>query len=332
MSKFIDHMNLIYAHIQEHVSKAVNWMQESQQLFRLYCTQANIQHLLPELLQKYAPVEIMQHLMLSQRLAAFDQRYAERVLELKYSGDFEPWIDAQSGPAIFACYHLGSYRSIIGHLARFGHHFSLVVDEKVYREQGDQIRETVTRINAYFGLKSQFEIINAESFDGAMRMYQQLKNGSSMILYVDGNTGTGGVFRKDEKLLTTTFMGKTLLARQGIAHLGYLSQLPIVPVISWREAQTDAVLHFYPAIAPDHASKRQYSEQVTRQLYEILEQNVSKYPLQWEGWFYVHKYLDMHQFKNTNALPDAARYSTLKIGKNSYRFDFQSYQAVQLNP
>ncbi len=326
--------------IEENIAHAFN----TQRLFRFHTTQASLKHLLPGVLENRIFRSVYTQLLYNQALAPLDQCFSEKIVDIKYSGAYWQEFENDPQPKIYCTFHLGSYRAIIGHLARFGKHFTLAVDENVFNEQAEGIKATVDRINQFFGTRSHFEIMHVERFDAALQLYQQLRKGQSLVLFMDGNTGSGGVFRQDDKMQLIDFLGKKIFARKGIAGISLLSKAPIVPVISFREAKTDVVLHFFDSILPPNNANEseKFISDTTQCLFGLLEEKIKMYPLQWEGWLYVHKYLDPAQFKEAvkreikwtwpwqKTTFNKARFGLFKIINDTFLFDYSNFNSFEI--
>lgn len=326
--------------IEENIAHAFN----TQHLFRFHTTMASLKQLLPTVLENRNARSVYTQLLYNQSLVPLDQCFVEKIIDIKYSGAYWQEFEQDPQPKIYCTFHLGSYRAIIGHLARFGKHFTLAVDENVFNEQAEEIKATVKRINQFFGTQSHFEIMHVEKFDAALQIYQQLRKGQSLVLFMDGNTGSGGVFRQDDKMQLIDFFGKKIFARRGIAGISLLSKVPIVPVISFRETQTDVVLHFFDPILPPNVvnESEKFISNTTQYLFDLLEEKIKMYPLQWEGWLYVHKYLDPAQFKGTikkemqwiwpwqKVRFNQERFGLFKIIDDTFLFDYSNFNSFEI--
>ncbi len=345
-----------YSEIKTKIKKNVATIFSKFRLRQFHFTIANIKTFYPEILKKKSAKELFTELLYTRELTPLDaNKYTNCVEDIQLKGEYREILYIKKSPLIFCTYHLGSYRAIIGLLSRLGYDFSLVIDQQVYDQQGDNIREIVKSVNEHFNTESDFDLINAEAFDSAMKMVKQLKQGKALVLYVDGNTGTGGVFRHDEKLEVVQFFNQQIFARQGIAYISFLTNVPIVPVISYREdienkdniSLKNVVLEFFDEINPATTkSKKIYCADTTQRLYKHLEEKLKTYPLQWEGWLYVHKYLDeksvtipkeerpihYQKYKDLNQLAfNEDRYGIFTFGSQYFLFDNQSYTTFIIN-
>src|SRR5262249_47792339 len=123
------------------------------------------------------------------------------------------------GALVVSC-HVGSYRFIPLEIAHLGYPVEVVVDQRgVERESGEkgphlEVRDAWTDAEGRAGYwRSEFidriGIINAEAPDIAMRMVRALRAGRVVMVYIDGNTGSGP--RKADHLARVPFLGTHIL-------------------------------------------------------------------------------------------------------------------------
>ena len=276
----------------------------------------------------------------------------ELIETLLIEGDTGFLQEQQNLPAIFCTYHLGSYRALIGLLAKAGIDFVLASGGNMYQKQRDKITEYVRTFQQTAGKEAFFDVIDVTNANATLELTSQLLKGRSIVAYVDGNTGVGGVYQRDNSMLKLDFLGKPIYSRKGLSVLSFLTKRPLIPAISYYQSvdssdETLATVRFYPPISPpasrDH--RDQYFEEATTQLYRILEKNLRTYYDQWEGWIYVHKYLDFDYLKSieTSAPPtrrpadphrwafNKERYGLFKIDDDGYVFDKVKYASVKLS-
>lgn len=310
---------------------------------RQYCYAfANYKALMPQLVEGKKGEEVFVDMLKVRARTPLDYKYIDLIDDINYLGHHQVVTELQKGPFIFCSYHLGSFRKIVSVLARFGYDFSLIVDRGVYETQKDVSEALVKEINARYGTSSDFEIINAENFGAAMTMTKQLKSGRSIVAYIDGNRGTGGAPKDDKQMLKVNFLGQQLHVRKGLSYISFLTGIPILPVISFRRSPDDISVYFYEPIDPVKATSRKaFCQATTQRLYDILEERLLQYPLQWEGWLYIHKYLDTDNLiKQRRPEPDKQatrltprsqlrfndkRYGLYQFGNQFHLFDFDTY-------
>lgn len=306
---------------------------------RQYCfAYANFKTFMPEIVTGNNGEDVFVELLKVRARTPLDQRYLERIDEIELSGEYEQVVQRQGGPFIFCSYHLGSYRNVVLFLASLGYDFTLLVDQGVYDNQKEETERLVAAANQRYGVKSEFQVLNAEEFGSAMTMLKHLREGKSILAFIDGNRGSGGTPKDESQVLKIGFMKREIYVRQGLAYISHVTGCPIVPVVSYRKTLDDITLHFYPRILPNTGlGKKAYCIQTTEQLYQYLETNLKQYPMQWEGWLYIHKYLD-----TSDLMPVAVqipqkkeglswqfnqqRFGLFEFGGEWHLFDFDTYQ------
>jgi Kdo2-lipid IVA lauroyltransferase/acyltransferase len=77
---------------------------------------------------------------------------------------------------------------------------------------------------------------------------------------------------------TISFFGKPVHLPKGPAHLSKKTGAPLVAVFMVRDDQDKFTLHCHPPIIPDENIT---IEEIQKKIRDILEQEISKYPLQW---------------------------------------------------
>jgi lauroyl/myristoyl acyltransferase len=224
---------------------------------------------------------------------------------------------------IFCSFHLGSYRVIANYLFNNGYDFSILVRGDVYEKQAAELLDCSRRASEKYGVKADMRIHNAENPDVLIKVLRELKEGRSLLVYVDGNTGSGS---SAEKLDGVSFLGQNIQIRKGVGYMSYLSGVPILPVVSYRQADSQNVLEFKNLIYPDKTlSRDQYSQQVNQNLYNLLAKYLTKYPTQWEGWSYVQQFLAPIQ-----SSADISPKTTVTSYQNSYQFNYSRYCLLNL--
>lgn len=288
-----------------------------------------------------------------QMWAARDQREFHLVKTTTIDDPFDTLERARDGgsPMIFCTYHVGSYRLINFILDSFNIPFSLVVDNDFASEQ----QETVLKVAQEFRESpfavgpGELEIINAEEATGALKALRRLKQGKSLLLYIDGNTGVGGHTASSDKYLAVDFLSHSLNARKGIAYLSHIANVPIVPILCVRTGWLDRRIDLCEPIVPDlEIDRGAYCQRTTQALFAKLEEYVRRYPQQWEGWMYVHKFIIASQDTDnvtimkteTAAIPEfrsdipftfnESRFSLLAFPKGDYLFDKQTFKVIEV--
>lgn len=197
-------------------------------------------------------------------------------------------------PKIFCSFHLGSY-TIIPLILLKNFKLALVVNQKTLKTKGNIYKEIVGKSNL-----SDFEIIDAENENSMIHMIRKLKQGFSLMFYIDGNTGAGGFERKDNKLVKISFLNNQILARKGVAYLAFKLKLPIVPIYTYR-LDTDNIIHVDPEIKIDQFQtddSQEFCQSCTQAIWQNFEQLLIKFEEQWEGWQYLYSFFVKEEQKS----------------------------------
>jgi|SRR5690554_93282 len=258
---------------------------------------ANLSHFIPNLpfnLHEQFSKNVKWH----QSWAQIDQNYLHLVDTTNIKDHQNILKKASSkSPYIFCTFHLGSYRLINFILASNKIPFNLITDDNYIKSQGEYSKLLFDNaLNKFYNKSLEevtpIDILNAENPNIAFEASRKLKEGCSLLFYIDGNTGVGGVLHNKEKNVKINFLNHEIYARKGIAFISYLTNTPIVPVINLRTGWLDRETHILPPIHPNKdISRNEYIDSTTKSLYKIFETYLKKYPEQWEGWFYIHKFM-----------------------------------------
>ena len=296
---------------------------------------ANLTNFLPAVARS-EHAGLYRELLLHKTYENFDQQ----VLSILDFTDLEGNVDLFNDPSqnfIVSAFHLGSYRSIGNLLLRKGYEFSLMVRKEIYAEQMDQFLDIKQKMQNQFGTSNNSHVLNAEDPSVLVKILRELRDGRSLLTYLDGNTGTD----TKDKLVEIGFLNQRILARKGLAYLSYMAKVPIVPVICYRRANGRNVMHIGTPVSPDATSDReQYAQETTQTMFNFLGSFLNKYPSQWEGWHYVHKFLKpttptFPTVRTTKKLSyhfNTTRYVIFDLQTSPLLFDNASYQTYEITP
>ncbi|MFT4152705.1 hypothetical protein [Parafilimonas sp.] len=127
------------------------------------------------------------------------------------------------------------------------------------------------------------------------------------------------------------------MARKGIGFLCHAANVPVLPVICYRNSLEEITLHFFNLIYPDITKKRDlFAKMLMQELYNLASPFIKSYPHQWEAWLYLHKVVRI-----INPLPigtsvpnvssvDRLRFNTVhfglfKVNRSNYIFNKSNY-------
>lgn len=307
---------------------------------------ANLANFMPEISEKEYE-NIYHKLLINHSLSASSFSYVDldSMEYMKILGNTE-FLEKQAvkQPKIFCTYHLGGYRAIFAMLLKTGYPLALVVDKRTLNQQGDSIQNLTDKINEYNGTKLEVRILEAENPEIGKNMAMALLAGCSILIFLDGNTGVGGLYNRTEKQLKLKFLNQNIYSRTGIATLSHAMRIPIVPIISYYETFNQVELPVYFAGEPivpirSDVTQPEYVQNTTMKLYKFLEVHLQKYYDQWESWFYFHKFLSIveheENWEDNNPKTDlpaklhfnSKRFGVFKLNEQGYLFDKKRYRA-----
>lgn len=221
---------------------------------------------------------------------------------------------------IFATFHLGSYRQINNFLVYNNIPFFLVTDKNFIDNQGEKVKKTYKEAHKKFAHKKidDLVILNAEESKVLFEMKKEFKKNKSLVVYIDGNTGTGKSDRTNKNLVEINFFGKNIYVRKGIAEISYLLNIPIIPMVMKRNDWTENDIIFDKTIDPEkYNNRKEYVLTTIQNLYSFLESIIKSNDIydQWESWLYLHNYLKIIKPIEQNKSGNEKKYNKDKITK-----------------
>lgn len=268
--------------------------------------------------------------------------------DIEYQGDLSFLDDVPEKPVIFCSFHIGSFHSLAYMLGKSGISFSVVVSQQAYYRLYKPVATDLNRLKRARNFRFRFDMLNIGSPNVGLRMIRKLKAGSSLLIYLDGYSGSSGKLPMlDKNQLEVKLLNGKIFVHKNIAAISHLAGAAIAPVISYREKQDrqDRIhVKFLPPIRPDSAGDREaYVCNTTRKLFRHFGHYLKAYPTQWEGWLYVHQYLDTESLNGRHEEPliyldrpqiwkfNRQRYELFVKNGHYYLFNKYSYLVVQIS-
>ncbi|AQG81877.1 hypothetical protein [Spirosoma montaniterrae] len=314
----------------------IDLQKERGYLMKFTTFSANVQNILPYISQSEHET-LFREVLLQQVFSTFDQQClsAGDLVKLR---DAQKLLSPSDGPKIYCTYHLGSYRLLTSVLFRRGVDCVLLVGSNMNRNQGDGMLEHIQALRQKHGLTNVFRVVEAGSPSVGLTILRELKAGRSLIVYVDGSPETAPQPGDEASFLSIRFGNRQVLARKGVGYFSHAAGVPIVPVVSYREPDLTNVLHCLKPVRPiRHSDREMYCREAMQQLYDGLWDYLKQYPGQWEGWNYIHSFLEPQTHKRQQAKPTTARpifnknrYSLCDFEQAPVLFDRQSYQTYEI--
>lgn len=303
---------------EQHLPNPFESLGDPSLLDRLFAeTRISIKHFLPNLTYETRS-EVAKNLIHAHIDALFDLKELTRLRAASeldcVAGDRAVRIP---GKSIVAAFHVNSFRILPAFVARWSESTDLAILVSTAAMSAGK----ALYLNLFEKLQSLFDVtphlIDVEKAGGLQRAIASAKRGAILFLYFDGFSGSGGMTRKDEKLLEVPFLQGKIKARQGVPFLSYILDAPIYVASSQKDETGYPTVHLTEAFSPSGLESREvYNSNVLFGLYSKLEQLVQTYIDSWEGWWYVYK----------TALPLRQKASTLQTNRS-----YSPGQLVKLN-
>ncbi len=314
----------------------VDLQKERGYLMKFTTFSANVENILPSV-PREDHEGLFRELLLQQIYTTFDQQCLTAAELIKVRGDHD-LLKKEAGPKIYCTYHLGSYRLLTSVLFRTGVDCVLLVGNNMNRTQGGEMTEHIEALRTKHGLTNAFRVVEAGSPAAGLTVMRELKAGKSLIVYVDGSPETGPEPGEESQFLSVRFGSRQLLTRKGVGYLSHATNVPIIPVVNYREADMTNVLHCLKPIRPIAKSDREmYCQEVMQQLYDGFWSYLKRYPGQWEGWNYIHLFLQPEVRKNNffgyhseRLTFNEKRYTLCDLEQAPVLFDRQLYQTFEI--
>lgn len=218
-----------------------------------------------------------------------------------------------SCPSVYVAMHLGAYKILPKLIFTGNVNICIPVTSDIWEKHEKTYIEEGKIINN----KMEVRIINVEKRQGLFELIKSIKLGFSVFMFLDGNSGVGGMGRDDDKLLDYIFMNKEIKIRRGIDFFYYNMKMPVIPVVSYLSfdeiniSTNFEVLHNHTY---KYAKRKNIS--IVNDLWNLFSSYIEKYPSQWEGWCYVDAFYKHKENKETDCI----------INKESLRFNKDRYE------
>lgn len=327
-----------------------NIRQQEQRRQKFNIVSANLLNFLPAL--SFEEHEhFFRELMSYKALAVYESSVPSGISNTVITGNADILKLATSRSFIFSHYHLGPYRAFLAFLTSRDIRIAVLVDDTVYQHQKESFQKDIDRVSEFYSKPFKIELISVGNPTSLIKIAQKIKEGISLVAYMDGNSGIGGITNINQDLyIPVNFLGVNINCRKGVALLSYITQTPIVPAIGFYGHERQAHIQLYDAIIPDkqvYPSREDYVVTTTLRLFQLLEEKVKCYPHQWESWLYVQKFVNiaaLHQLvmKEREISPETATENVLlffnhrefglfKLDNVGYLLDKRRYENYPLD-
>lgn len=249
---------------------------------------------------------------------------------------------------IIAGFHYGSYHLISSYLIKNNKKFIVAVNETVAVKK-NIIDESNKGLQEYKKAHPSIDIEEIQYLSVQDELFvfkakELLNEGFILLMFVDGNSGLDGIMKFESKnRVELSFMGQVVKVKYGLPSLSYAFNVPILPVISTRIRKNKMKITSFDLIYPDRSMSREdFSKSSIINIYKILEKVVKANPLEWDGWLYIHRWLDITNLKatenqsNTNKKLkklkfNSKKYAFFSLGENNFLLDKNTHLSYEID-
>lgn len=257
---------------------------------------AELLHFLPDIpFSNYG--DIFNKILFNIRLNKLEQEFPSVMEDVSITNfPIETANFIKKNPCIFCAWHFGAYKSINHFLAQKGIPYALVISKNILQSEGNNFIENFNKIYGD-SHQTQLSIIDAESPQAGLKILRNIKEGKSILFYIDGNTGSGSTVDNENNCCIDFLNGK-IFARKGIAYFSHLAKTPILPIITYRKGRNRIIFEFGDLMFPDiEKDRNEFATDCTQKLYDLIAPKIKMFPDQWEAWMYLYKVMKWNNSK-----------------------------------
>jgi lauroyl/myristoyl acyltransferase len=328
-------------------SKSFNLANDDKLNRTLNFVSANLINFIPSLpIEKHE--ETFKKIFVHQKLSVLDEQHIDVLdRDVQVEGMEDETLDyLRNNAAIICTFHMGSSRLINHYLVKNKVNLTLVLSDFSMKANGGWFNKMYEGYKKLAGFQEdRISIISVDEPNAVRKMLAELKNGKKLLIYIDGNSGSGNKNIQNENSCEIDFLEESIYARSGVAYLSYLAQVPIVEAVSYRKNWEDIVLKFNKISEPNRNIDREtYFKTTTQGIYERFAEVLQQHPEQWEGWLNLHEVINPKAFRNTASVTNDKvelaenqlilnkyNFGVFNIDDDHFLFDKKKYNSYKIN-
>ncbi|MFS1519697.1 hypothetical protein V1503_25045 [Bacillus sp. SCS-151] len=183
---------------------------------------------------------------------------------------------------VFGTFHYGDYRHVPFQITKSlqmdkTNSLNIVVDQDSYNSE--------IELKKWNKLREKYNVkyIVSEEENSGLKLLRLLRKGRSILLYLDGNTGSGD----DSQPFNVQHITSTVHIRSGIFRLVQLLKKPMCIVIADKNANGESRLTAYKPITVNKDTLKKSIDYS----YELFRNKLVEQPELWRFWFRHHRYV-----------------------------------------
>ncbi len=287
-----------------------------------FCS-ANINVFFPEInIKKYS--KIVLRIFYNNDLAKREKTNLKNLKKIDYSS-----LDLPHNKGFFlVSFHYGAYHLISSMLIKLNYKTVVCVNETVFQNKKtiEDSLNTFKKFKDEVNSESDLVFLSVQDEAFVFNVKEYLEKNYAVLVFIDGNSGIDGIMNFDSKKKTVIdFFNQTIKVKYGIPSLAYSFNAPIIPVFCIRRRNSYLVKSCKTIEVDKTLNKEAFSIYAIKRIYTELERQLKINPFQWEGWLYIHRWLDI---KNLKDIPNKKKGSVKKV--NNLKFNNQKFAYFKL--
>jgi hypothetical protein len=206
----------------------------------------------------------------------------EEVIQIKGA------IPTDDTPTIYCSFHYGPCVHAASALRMLNKKFAIVSKST----QGENIVEWDVKVDEdgnkieYF---NDFKTIDPEGLDVSFQIYNTLRSGTNVLIYLDRFNNT--IEKASKRSKTFELLNSELFITSGIPEISKKLSVPMVPLICQRHEDHKIHVTFYEAVFKGDFSDKEYEKKAVQQCIDSLSIHLTEHPEQWDHWPSIHNHL-----------------------------------------
>jgi len=234
--------------------------------------------------------KIIQDILFHKAVSSIDLSYPHLLKDTQLNDASHIVSKSFKNAHIYVSYHAGCYNMFLRHIVEKDLPFCIVANQNYIKDHKNTVQKLYKNIPDT--TREELQILPAEDPTLIRKLINNLKNGISVCIFIDGNTGTQkNELSESKNVLKIDFLNHHIYARQGVGLLAYLSKAPIAIVTSKRNDNLKNEVHIKRLDTKDNIEKltrNDFTALITKMIYGALEKYVLTQYNQWAGWLYIH--------------------------------------------
>ncbi|MDC3388616.1 hypothetical protein OAX11_03790 [Flavobacteriaceae bacterium] len=206
----------------------------------------------------------------------------EEVIQIKGA------IPTDDTPTIYCSFHYGSCVHAASALRILNKKFAIVSQGT----HGENILEWDVKVDEH-GNKieyfDEFKTIDPEAVDVSFQIYNTLRSGANVLIFLDIFNNT--IVKASKRSKIFELLNSELFISSGVPEISKKLSVPMVPVICQRQEDHQIHVTFYEAVFNGDFSNKEYEKKAIQQCVDAFSIHLTEHPEQWDYWPVVHNHL-----------------------------------------